>query len=66
MAVEDGGAEAELAGAVQDVQPRVGGGQFVGQAAGAVGRVVVHDEDVRGRQRLRTSRTRAARFSFSL
>ncbi len=45
-AVEVGGAEAVLAGAVQDADPLVGGGEGVGELAGAVGAGVVDDEDV--------------------
>ena len=35
-----------LARPVQHVDPRLGGGQLVGQLAGAVGRIVVHDQHV--------------------
>src|SRR5262249_58180615 len=49
---KNSGAEAELASAVQDVDARVGGGQLVGQLAGAVGRVVVDDQHLGGRQHL--------------
>jgi hypothetical protein len=41
-----GGAQALLAGPVQDVHGRVGGGEPVGDLAGAVRAVVVGDEDV--------------------
>ena len=58
---EDGRAQAELAGAVDDVDPRVGGGQLVGERAGAVGRVVVDDQDVGVRAGARGSRRRAGR-----
>ena len=50
-AVEVGAAEALLEGAMADPDPRVGGGQRVGQPSGAVGRAVVDDEQRRGRQR---------------
>ena len=43
---DDGGAEAELAGPVQGLDPRVVRGQFVDHAAGPVRRVVVDDQDV--------------------
>ena len=43
-----GGQQAVLAGAVQHVDLVVGGGELVGLRAGAVRRVVVHDEDVHG------------------
>ena len=44
---QDGGAEAELAGAVHDVHARIGRRHLVGQLAGAVGRIVVDDQHVR-------------------
>jgi hypothetical protein len=40
-----GRAEAFLAGPVEDLDARVGGREAVGDTAGAVGRVVVDDED---------------------
>ena len=43
------GAEALLAGPVQHVDVVVGGGELVGDRAGAVGAVVVGDQDVDGR-----------------
>src|SRR5205814_1560671 len=46
---EGGGAQAELAGAVHHLDAGVLGGQFVGQPAGAVGRVVVDHQHVRVR-----------------
>ncbi|GIW20608.1 MAG: hypothetical protein KatS3mg065_0904 [Chloroflexota bacterium] len=49
-AVEVGPPEAGLAGPVADADPRVGGGELVGEAAGAVGRVVVDDEERRLRE----------------
>ena len=48
--VEVGPAQALLGRAVPHADARIGGGQLVGQAAGAVGRVVVDDEQRRARQ----------------
>jgi hypothetical protein len=50
------GAEAGLAGAVEDVHVVVRGGELVGEVAGAVGAVVVGDQDVRAGTALRTRR----------
>ena len=41
-----GCAEAQLAGAVDDPDLRVAGGEVVCNGAGAVGRVVVHHDDL--------------------
>ncbi len=51
-AVDVGPAEALLAGAMEDLDARVRGGQAVGQRPGAVGRGVVDDEQVRAGQRV--------------
>src|SRR5438477_6842669 len=47
---ENGRAQAQFAGAVHDVNARIGGGQLVGQPARAVRRVVVDHQDVYGRR----------------
>src|SRR5262249_34188967 len=49
---DDGRAQAELARPVYGVDVGVGGGELVGQLPGAVGRVIVEDEDVRRGDRL--------------
>ena len=52
---------------VADPDPRVGGGQTVGQLAGAVGRAVVDDEQRRARAaRSRIAAAIGRRFSASL
>jgi hypothetical protein len=45
---QDGRAQAELAGAVQDVDARVGRRQLIRQRASAVGRIVINDQHVGG------------------
>ena len=50
-AIEIGAAEALLVRPMPDPDPWVGGGQRVGQPSGAIGRLVVDDEQRRVRQR---------------
>ena len=66
-AVQVGRAQAGLVGAVQDRDLRVGGGEPVGDVAGAVGRAVVDDEDVDvGLRRRAAGRRSSARLAASL
>ena len=65
--VEVGATEALLGGPMPDADPRVGGGELVGELAGPVGRAVVDDEE--GRRRAGPSRMAAEigpRLSASL
>ena len=50
--IEVGPPETLLRRPMTDPDPRIRGGQLVGDPAGAVGRAVVDDEDRRGGQRL--------------
>ena len=54
-----------LAGPVEDLHPRVGGGQLVGDLPGPVGGVVVHDQDVDTATAARIAATIGRRFSAS-